>query len=144
MATATLPELPAGVYTLQVINPGGASAAAAATVLVTLRGPNKILEHAAAPNPLAGAQGYIAVKLEGNADLIRIKIYTKSMVVVSESEVARDADGHAFHGAGWSRLNLPPDFLADAANGQYYYRLTSLRNDGPAYSSPIGRLMVLR
>lgn len=88
----------------------------------------------AQPYPQPGARS-LKLKLLGQADSIRVKIYSKSWVLVAE----REGPGAA---AGWSSLSLGSQ-VEGLAPGLYYY-CVDLKRAGQRSAAVKGTLLLLR
>ena len=97
------------------------------------RGPNRIEQVVAAPNP---DPREILVRLEGAVDQVQIRIYATSMVLVAEASVGASP-------AGWVRIPLPAGFLQRAAKGVYYVRAQAFRGGESSANTVIGRFVIL-
>ncbi len=97
------------------------------------KGKPNLLAQAAVPNPNPQA---LAVSLENDVDESELRIYDVGMRLVSSIRQGPLS-------AGWTRLGLPTDWLEQAPNGLYYYRVR-VRGDGEQVSGPVGKLVVLR
>lgn len=77
------------------------------------------------------------VLLLGDVDSLELRVYSPAMVLV----------GRSVHGpapAGWLSLDLPQPFRDRAANGLYFYRISSLRRATQNPDPLVGRFLVLR
>ena len=138
-----LPANSAGWADMQAVDLGNGLTSAVATnaylFMPPPEGKNEVSNHAAAPNPITDPSlASIQVELAGSADGMRIRIYTKSMVVVTDW-----TDMTALRGSGWHSVPFPPGFLAECSNGFYYYVLEPVRN-GEVGERVIGKFMVLK
>ncbi|HTB22524.1 MAG TPA: DUF4832 domain-containing protein [bacterium] len=83
------------------------------------------------PNPTA-----LKAQLAGWADSVVAKIYSGAMIHVATVSIGASQ-------AGWVALPLPADFLKNAANGVYYYRIVEIQ--GSQDSKPMGgKFMIIR
>jgi len=93
---------------------------------------NSILATAPLPDPNPTA---LKAQLAGWADSVVAKIYSGAMIHVATVSVGASQ-------AGWVSLPLPSDFLKNAANGVYYYRIREIQ--GSQDSKPMGgKFMVI-
>lgn len=83
------------------------------------------------PNPAS-----LRILLSGDADSVRVDIYTKALVRVAEAETGGVT-------AGWISVPLPASFTQNGANGLYYYRVVCVRK-GSASKAAAGKLLLLR
>ena len=93
--------------------------------------PAKILQVVPCPNPNPLA---IAVLLQGHADELQARLYGASLRRLSQAKLGAC-------GPGWVTVPLPAEFLEEAANGVYYYRVTA---DGQASAGVTGKFLMLR
>jgi hypothetical protein len=94
--------------------------------------PLSIEEHRAWPNPWQGGPGGVAVRLKGRAETLTLKVYSKALTGLGKRTLGPV-------GPGWVQLPWPDGFETGAANGIYFYEVTS----DPKCPSGTGRLMVL-
>ena len=100
-------------------------------------GPNRIDQHACVPNPWNGVTpAFIAAHLQGHADRVVVRIYTKAMVCLGQSELGA-------RGPGWCQVPLPAEMLA-APSGAYYYQVHSERSGQKDLGRAAGTLVKLR
>ena len=139
--TGWTPMLSPGMANVSVQNPSSGMTSvlpSAYEAQASPDGPNAILEHGAAPNPVGLAGGALMVNLAGRADEIHLKIYTKSMIAISDVVAAGP------FAAGWNTIPYPASFIANAENGLYYYVVKSYRNGGAGVAPPTGKLFILK
>lgn len=104
----------------------------------TQDGPLGIEEHKVWPMPLRpGQPARLAVKLQGPADAIELKVYTKALICVGRLTLGPGS-------GGWNQLILPSDWTATLSPGLYYYEVTALRGDARVQAAKPGKIMVLR
>ncbi len=97
------------------------------------RGRLQILAQAPVPNPNPRT---LSVALDGDVDEVELRIYDVGMRCVAELRQGPLP-------MGWVSLSLPSEWLNQAANGIYYYRLR-LKRDLESASGSINKLFVLR
>jgi len=85
------------------------------------------------PNPLG-----LAVKLEGGADSVALRIYSKALVRLADARVMGPFS------AGWARLPLPPGWSRGLANGVYYVTARPQRGDSQGNGPGPAVMMLLR
>jgi hypothetical protein len=98
-------------------------------------GPNQILRHGPAPNPSNGT-GCVAVELNGPADSVVLRVYSKAMVCIGFSSIGAQAPG-------WTKVPLPLE-MALQPDGLYYYQVKSIRQGAENLEPGTGKFMVLR
>lgn len=131
---------PAGtVLTVTAENavPGSPVEEASQKIPVTIGGGKLvILQTQPWPSPYTGGPGWVSVNLEGPADDLVLKVYSKAMVLVGASDAGPQP-------AGWVSVALPTDMNAGVANGLYYYTVSAERG-GQWIHPVVGRMYVLR
>jgi hypothetical protein len=97
----------------------------------------KVLQVAAAPNPLNASGGAVYVLMDGAADELVLGLHTSGLTLaaqIRQTGVER----------GWNSMALDADALAGLANGLYYYRVTSWVAGVEKHKGLTGRLFLLR
>lgn len=134
-----LPAEPSGtVLTVSAENVvAGAATEADQKIPVTIGGGKLvILQTQPWPSPYTGnGPGWVSVDLEGPADNLALKVYTKAMVLVGTSDAGPQP-------AGWVSVPLPTT-IAGAADGLYYFTVSAERG-GQWIHPVVGRMYILR
>ena len=101
-------------------------------------GPLEIRDHRAWPNPvLRGRPAFVSVQLNGRADGLSLRLYTRSWVLVAESSAGPQAPG-------WCRVPIPAAFVDSAGSDAYYYVVSASRGGSKVLKPGKGAIQVVR
>jgi hypothetical protein len=136
-ATPTRTATPSPTQTL-FVTPAGPTATSTRTRYVTpqLYSDYGVLKVLPLPNPNPGS---LMVKLEGPADKLSWKTYTRNMVCVGAGEKRGDIPG-----PGWARVDLPAGSFDGLVSGTYYLVVSSERKGAVSQTHAIQKLTLLR
>ena len=77
------------------------------------------------------------VQMDGPADRIRVRIYSKAMVLAAEVNFENPIQG-------WNEVPLPMEDMRNWSNGLYYYNVTSYRGSEGCLKGRKGQIFILR
>ena len=115
-------------------SPTRTQTAAAAAATSTDDGPPKIVSQLPYPNPNPTGLHF---QLQGSADHVELRIYTKAMVCL---EILRKDQCSA----GWQHFDFSGSRLLGSANGLYYYKLVPFKGTTADLSAGPGLLMLMK
>jgi hypothetical protein len=86
------------------------------------------------PNPGCAA---LRVKLSAPAERIRVKVWTKALMLVAAGESGPAPQG-------WSWVPMPRDFIKDPSSGLYFITVDAWGGGGKSADAPAAKAFILR
>jgi len=98
-------------------------------------GDPQVLHVVAVPQPVMGSRAVLYVELEGGAEALELRLYSKALIKVLTLRTPGS------FGPGWNRAAFD---LPELATGTYYMQVAAIRQDRASAASKATRLVLLR
>ena len=115
--------------------PTQANGGPTATPIPLDHGDPKVIHVVAVPQPVTGPIAWLRVELEGDADELQLRLYSKALTKVAVLSCPGS------FGPGWNQAAF---FLPELSTGTYYMQVLALRQGHASAPSRPGRLVLLR